>query len=53
MRRLVVISSGIPVGTIMVRYRFNSFGAKFQTFVVCFFFFNKLSLGKKSICKAE
>ena len=32
---------------------FNSFGAKFQTtFVVCFFC-NKLSLGKKLICKVE
>ena len=32
---------------------FNSFGAKFQmTFVICFFF-NKLSIGKKFICKVE
>ena len=34
----------------------NSLGAKFHiTFVVCFvwFFFNKLSIGKKFICKAE
>ena len=33
---------------------FNSFGAKFQmTFVVCFFYFNKLPFGKKFICKVE
>ena len=33
---------------------FNSFGAKFQTtFVVCFFYFNKLSFGKTYICKVE
>ena len=33
---------------------FNSFGAQFQmTFVVCFFFFNKPSLGKTFICKVE
>ena len=30
------------------------FNAKFQTtFVVCFFLLNKLSLGKKFICKVE
>ena len=33
---------------------FNSFGAKFQTtFVVCFFYSNKPSLGKTFICKVE
>ena len=33
---------------------FNSFGAKFQTtFVVCFFYFNKLSFGKTFICKVK
>ena len=32
----------------------NSFGAKFQTtFVVCFSFFNKLSLEKKFVRKVE
>ena len=32
----------------------NSFGAKFQTtFVVCYVFFNKLSVGKKFINKVE
>ena len=32
----------------------NSLGAKFQTtFVVCFFYFNKLPLGKIIICKIE
>ena len=32
----------------------NSFGAKFQTkFVVCFFYFNKLSFGKTSIYKVK
>ena len=32
----------------------NSFGAKFQTTnVVCFDFFNKLSIGNKFICKVE
>ena len=37
------------------RLSLNSFGAKFQTtYVVCFFFyFNKLSFGKKFICKLE
>ena len=29
----------------------NSFGAKFQTIIVLFF--NKLSIGKKFICKVE
>ena len=32
--------------------RFKSFGAKFQTFVVCFVL-NKISIGKKFICKVE
>ena len=33
---------------------FNSFGAKFQTtFFVCFYCFNKLSLGKTFICKVD
>ena len=32
----------------------NSFGAKVQTsFVVCFFYFYKLSIGKTFICKVE
>ena len=38
-------------------FRINSFGAKYQTtFIVCFSsscFFNKLSLGKKFICKVK
>ena len=39
----------------LLRYRINSFGARFQTtFVVFFFFyFNKPSLGKTFICKVE
>ena len=39
-----------------IRYAFffNSFGAKFQTtFVICFFYFNKLWFGKMFICKVD
>ena len=54
----MVRSSGVrilkvnTVGTLAVC--FNSFGAKFQTtFVVCFFYFNKLSLRKTYICEVD
>ena len=35
-------------------YYFNSFDAKFQmTFVICLFYFNKLTFGKTFICEIE
>ena len=47
-------SSSKLLHTLVQYYVFNSFGAKFQTtFVVCFFYCNKLSFGKTFICKVE
>ena len=52
------VNSGQPLSTFRIKYTgtlfINSFSAKFQTkFVVCFSFFNKLSLGKRFIRKVE
>ena len=49
------ISPGaVYAGLINSTHIINSFGAKFQTtFVVCFFYFNKLLFGKTFICKVE